>query len=494
MKIVMSERLGTSDLEKNGMLIDAELRRHPDWEQPNLQLDQTSQAAYDKSRRMLDYYNEVTRPYSMITVDERHKRLEHSYRALEIWRHEIVNPSYLGKRAFAVGRRQRMTGAYGSASESDDFLPTLANDNGGTPYSRSRLLDTLPPAVLARSGEDGVVVMTQLSPDMETYAKHDLAGTLTMRARAIQQLARFVTERGIELVGLAGEIPGQSGFGAEFRETPGLAHELHTTTGHAGTVWLIKQGVEDLKKRAEYVDETTIGILGAGSIGRAAGEALLGDGSLARKIVAFDSSKGKVRYQFGAYEHSGRVEEAESMLSLLQSSEAKIIVSAVTTFVDLDDLEREHNTKIDLAGKVIMDDSQPAAFSLEQVESRGGKLMWVIGSDQSADGFATRRGGDLTYSGRPFAYGGEGIGMAEDEGEEGSTVFGCEAELAALSRAGRLDLALRGRVDFRDPKVQETVEIIQKSGIRTARPQAYGRIVRWGMSTPDDSPSHAAAA
>jgi len=485
-----SRRIGTvSETELNGRQIDRSLKKHEQWGKPNFTLDWGSSETEAEAHWMLDRHAEIARDILTLDSEEQAKRLKFGHETLDRWFGEFKDPSFAAKRAFVVGRRESAFGRPGAdTSESDDFFPSLANEMGGTPRARARFLDHMPPAVLARSGEEGVIVLTQLNPDMEKYAIKHEAAVLGMGLRAIQTATRFTHERGVNILGLAGKIAGQSRFGEFFRTTPGV-EGMHTTSGHGGTVDLIDQTVARVMERGDFADEDTVGIIGVGSIGFSTASLLLddknGQKSQVRKIVAYDTRPEKVK-ALQEYDDSGRVEDAGDLLALLQNEKVRVIVSAVTGFIDLNELEKEHGCKIDLAGKVIIDDSQPPCFLQEQIEARNGILQWVVGNDESVDQFATRQGSELSYSKRPFSFGGAGIGLAEL-----SNVFGCEAELAALSSTNKLDLALTRPVT--PDEVRVLSKIIRDAGIRASKPQAYGRLIEWSDDRDGNPPSSMAA-
>lgn len=483
----MTKRLDifTTDPHQQGETIDLRLRELEHWDKPNFDLDWKQDAGYsrDLAHNMLDEHNEVASALTDVDREERARRLAFGHKTVDRWFNEFADPTYEAKRSFVVGRRESEFDDYGHPSESDDFFPSLANENGGTPLVRSRFLSYMPSAVLAQSGQEGLVVLTQLSPDMEIYAKHDPA-VIGMGLRAIHMASEFNYRQGVQILGLAGKIAGQSGFGEYFRTTPGV-EGMHTTTGHGGTVYLINETVRDAIEREDLGPQRAIGVLGAGgSIGWSTTASLLGKEYAPEKILAFDTRPDKLHKHLeeknGAYK--SRVEEAADILEMFTRADVTIVISAVTTFVDLDELEKKNGiSKLDLSGKIFIDDSQPPCFSQEQIESRGGTLLWVVGEDQSEDQFATRTGGHLTYGGRPFAFGGEGIGLAQY-----SDVFGCEAELAALSLTGKFGSALRGPVT--PEQVEDISAIVHQARIHASAPQAYGKLHTPSGRSPSDSP------
>ena len=143
-------------------------------------------------------------------------------------------------------------------------------------------------------------------------------------------------------------------------------------------------------------------------------------------------------------------------------------MSTATSVIDLEPMEG-----LELTGKVIIDDAQPGSFHPDQVEDRGGKLLWVIGEDAS---------GGLQR---------ETFGYGDTMAEKLSNVYGCEAEIYAIARMAaemrseghtedEVGEAVRGYA-LRGPVQPEDVirfgKLFKRFGIGVARPQRYGQYV-----------------
>jgi predicted amino acid dehydrogenase len=153
----------------------------------------------------------------------------------------------------------------------------------------------------------------------------------------------------------------------------------------------------------------------------------------------------------------GRAKVVEGNIEVLRR--ADVIVSAVTGTIDLD--VEDPDCSLDLKGKVIIDDSQPACFDREQVERRGGKLVWVVGTDGSHDEKFTRVNG--------YNFGNE-AGFASPK-----NMWGCEAEAAVLALSGRHDLAIDSHVTA--ASAQAIGDLFTQYGIKPAEFQSFGSLV-----------------
>jgi hypothetical protein len=200
---------------------------------------------------------------------------------------------------------------------------------------------------------------------------------------------------------------------------------------------------------------------GAGSIGWSTTVAALEmiDG---HEIYTYDKRIADLKTQASL---STRIKVAPTAADVLR--DANIIVAAVTGKIDL---AADEFAGLDLNGKVIIDDSQPGCFDKEQVEARGGKLVWVVGEDASDRQFITRDG--LHTDGVPYNYG-DNAGLYGRASE-----FGCGQEAAVIAAHRAYDRAVTGPVTPQN--VREIGELFEDSGVRVAPFQAYGQPVRLG--------------
>ncbi|HEU5187862.1 MAG TPA: hypothetical protein VFT87_05175, partial [Candidatus Saccharimonadales bacterium] len=149
-----------------------------------------------------------------------------------------------------------------------------------------------------------------------------------------------------------------------------------------------------------------------------------------------------------------RTEIVEDLLGVIHNS--NIIASAITERIDLDSIDPE--AKLDLTGKVFIDDSQPGCFDRAQIEQRGGHLLWVVGHDPK--GRVSRV---------------HGYTFGTEEGLVGDSNWGCELEAWLIAKTGRRDLALRGPVT--PEKVRAIGEAMKREGIKAGPFQSFGRLV-----------------
>jgi predicted amino acid dehydrogenase len=276
-----------------------------------------------------------------------------------------------------------------------------------------------------------------------------LAAGLIART-VINQAAKFAKHRlGAKVMGLGAILPALTRYGQTIH-----VDGLTTTTGHGGTVALIG---ETVSKAIEGVGlpSNRIGIIGsAGSIGRSSLALLLEQYPDASFDVHDVKTMERVMAALSPADKA-RVNVAKSIEDVFRSS--KVVVSAITSTINLG---KDHPSA-SLDGTVIIDDSQPGAFMRDEVESLGGRVVWVVGNDDSREGTATRVGG--------YQFG-------NDTGLHRSTnVWGCEAEAYSVATTGRLDLALRSAVT--PEKARAIGELLKNCGIGVADYQSFGKPV-----------------
>lgn len=334
-------------------------------------------------------------------------------------------------------------------SEARHFLPIVEQL---TPQVAQIFISEMPPSILDeyhdRHGHTvGAIVFVPLLGDMV----HDLRPKLYLGLKAhgiVRQTALFARDKlQAEIVGLGATLPKLTRFGRDLAR-----HGLQTTTGHGGTVYLIYRSYNDLSKVYDPNHVKTIGVIGAGSIGNSAAQLLL-ERYPDVSVIMYDIRPNVLRKVVERLDanYAGRCQIATSNKDV--RNRATIILSAITSRLKIDDDE-------DLSGKVIIDDSQPGSFDVDDVEAHGGKLVWVVGHDYTSDKILTCRS--------EFRYGDAGLSNPGD-------VWGCEAEVAMLWRAGKTELALREEVS---PQAALAIgEVLEEAGIDRAPWQAYGHRV-----------------
>ena len=342
----------------------------------------------------------------------------------------------------------------GDEEETTQFLPMLSSDFGVSQEARQHVVASLAPGVIEEyqgidGGVQGAIVHVPINWNERGRGAVEDINAAAMFARR---------KLGVRAIGLGAILPLFSRLGSTVN-----VEGLTTTTGHGGTVHFVAETVgaviDDKSERNEAVK--SIGVIGAaGSIGGSSVELILQkfDGHM---INVYDKHKpSELAGMVDRDSWRGRTRQLVDGLDVLRLSD--IIVAAVTDTIDLDIVDPE--LSLDLSGKVIIDDSQPGYFNREQVEARGGKLIWVVGQDKSEMKPLLRENG--------FHFGNtSGLVNPND-------VFGCEAEVYALIQAGRLDLAVRQLVT---PEIALSVgALIKSSGIEVAPFQSYSKVVDLG--------------
>jgi predicted amino acid dehydrogenase len=352
------------------------------------------------------------------------------------------------------------------ASEVLPFAPLLDPKFGVNADIRQKTVVGLPPCILDsytasdESDRRGALVLAPIFGDMERdtvthtglrrqYQRVKLARLV---ARNINLTAKFSSEvLGAKVMGLGAIIPAVTKFGTTIKNP-----EITTTTGHGGTVDLILQTA---KKSFESLGGTAqgVGVIGgAGSIGYSTLD-VVRDSLPDQRVITYDKNTDRLRQLVDDREDSREISVVDGVSVLLM--DADVIIAAVTTPIDLDVVDP--GSELDLRGKIIIDDSQPGSFNREQVEARGGRLVWVVGNDSSEDGFLQRTHG-YTYGTEAGLYGSH-------------AVWGCEAEAAVIAASGEYDKAIQERVTPRHAR--QIGELCARYSVTTAPFQSYGNPV-----------------
>lgn len=271
------------------------------------------------------------------------------------------------------------------------------------------------------------------------------------------------------IIGMGAFLAAISEFGKRLKIPEGVT----TTTGHAGTVYLIGKTLERLGRHGEIdkpLEESSIGIIGAGSIGRASAAYLLKEHPGVTLYIN-DIDEGKLNYQVQRLKDQFP-DQADKIIAVLGNGDgldciienSDAIVSAVTTPVDIS--EEQINT-IREKGIPIIDDSQPPAFPKDLV-----RIIWPIGVTNLLERLH-------------FDYGGLGLVELND-------LFGCEMEVFLIGLACQLlddfdpkEFAISDSVKPSDiTKLEQLIKEIEEAlpeninlEVRAAEQQSYGRHV-----------------
>lgn len=370
-------------------------------------------------------------------------------------------------RAFCVPMRSTRDDEF-SASESTPFLPLYDPQRFGVDSDkRMRGMYGIPPTPLDTytksdaDNETGALVLVPVYADMLTDPWTDVNDLAAVSGLILKAAIQFAHIRlGAKVVGLGATLPHPSvtNFGQHLHAIDGM-EGLITTTGHGGTVYMIVETVRKVLYETSIESGGRIGVIGgAGSIGWSTIVALL-EMIEDHKIHSYDR---RVMDLNSYATLSDRIHVAESAADVLR--ETNIIVAAVTGRIDLDDKEF---AGIDLAGKIIIDDSQPGCFARRQVEERNGKLVWVVGEDSSSSKFISRDG--LHTNGVPYNYG-DHSGLVGHHSE-----FACGQEAAVIAKYGAYEHAVGGPVTPDD--VRTIGRLLKDAGATVAPFQASGKPV-----------------
>lgn len=454
--------MSSSEQEIN-IAVGQQLRtRHSDWDATPEQATFSCDKIIDRASKIRDVVEDVTGVPDYLDID----------RAFEETRQFVTTAFdvYDGRQeserydwVFAVPGRVEAAQGNDYASEVTPFLPILDPRYGVDDVTRQHTTSLLAPSVIetyvGNNEQTGAVVWAPLyinsahRHDASSWRQFLVEHTPGIR-RSVNDTAEFAAKRlGASVMGLGASIPSFTQFGKTIKQ-----EGLVTTTGHAGTVHLLHETVQVVIEQ-RGVNEKTIGLLGAGSIGSSWAELLLADGS-GRRVSVFDRNDTQIN-QLWQKTDGKHIDIQLDELAVLRS--ADVIVSAISRTLDLDQLERDAGQAIDLEGKVIIDDSQPGAFDRDQVEARGGSLVWVVGQDMSKSQALHRRGG---------------YNFGETAGLYGKgAVWGCEAEAASIYLEDHQELAVRSHVT---PEMAVAIGGLCRSiGVGVASPlQSFGSPVK----------------
>lgn len=325
---------------------------------------------------------------------------------------------------------------------------------------RAAMMVGLPPFVIDtyqhnEEGKRGYLIFAPVFEDM----REDLGSSLSLLIKAahnnINAAVDFAYRRfGTEIIGLGATLPALTNYGKTI-----INPHVTTTTGHGGTVELIRKTVEN-SLHNETPD--SIGVLGLGAIGEAIARIIANEYPESR-VNIYDTKENRIQR---IKQEGDQFVGCDNEKTVIENSD--ILISAITDRLDLKALGVKS-----LDGLVIVDDSQPGSVDPRQTQELGGATVWVIGKDTKGN-VATRRGYDYATMVDPH-----------------SDLFGCEAEAASIAKyAAELrerqmpeavisriidKVALKGRVTVRN--VHYIGALFSKYGILPSEPQAFGRPV-----------------
>lgn len=347
-----------------------------------------------------------------------------------------VHPDAEGAFAFiAPIRTSKITPEYGA--EIEPIIPAFRYVPNEL---RSQMMVGLPPFVIDtykpfENGKKGQIIFCPISPDMaidafESYAQLDEADQQKAKDRvkqeangnpkyetmhpaqwdSWQQAKRIINQtvdyarrrHGTEVAGLSATLPAMTDLGRMIENK-----EVVITTGHGSTAFLIKEAINATTEKGIATKKSLgkIGILGAGAIGSAMAQIVSKEYPNAA-INIYDTRQDRTDNLLRLIgDHAGKLTASESAKDLLEDS--TFVLTAVTSQPSLEG--------VDLRDTIIIDDSQPGAFSPEAVEQKGGFMFWPLAIDKT---------GQIQRS--MFDY---GTMIAPDHLQ---TMFTCEAEVSTL--------------------------------------------------------------
>lgn len=303
-----------------------------------------------------------------------------------------------------------------------EFLPFLPIIDKIGPNAAQLLLTGLPPYVVDSYKEDaqgrrGAMVFSPAFYDiMNDVSPEEMVPTIHT---IMNDAVTFTRDKlGAKSVGLGATLPSVTNYGRDIS-----VEGVQTTTGHGGTVHLINETIAGALRDQRLDDIKGISVLGLGSIG-ASIASVLATNYPEIPLTIFDENPAKNERTLAALRaittRSAGIVVARSVDELVKDKNSNVIVSAVTTPIDLSRISQDSINR-----KLIVDDSQPSAFDPVQVDDRRGLLAWPIGRDTTPDGALTRT---------TFDYGDLGP-SADDE------VWGCEAEARVAAECPELALS-----------------------------------------------------
>lgn len=290
----------------------------------------------------------------------------------------------------------------------------------------------------------GWLVISTIMPDQIARREE-----LPWVKRNILQIAKLAYMLGADILGLGAMSATLTHLGKTIEdELP----ELHVTTGHSYTSFLIKETLLEAARRTrKNLEKSTVAVVGAaGSIGRSVAHLVLPEvGSLllidtevkAGKLKNFleDEQKYNPRAQIQFLTTRGTNDP--NYFALQKADFAIFATTQIEPFVKAEWLKR---------GAIIIDDSAPVNVADGVAESRGGMTLHVVANTP----------GKLNFN---FDF-----KLAE------GSIFGCGAEVAALAALHQFDQGVTGEVS--NGSVDRIAKAAQMAGFRLGSFQSFGKL------------------
>jgi hypothetical protein len=304
-------------------------------------------------------------------------------------------------------------------------------------------------------GKRGYLVCASVTGDLEADLGKQSASQAVMTARNMVNDAVDLAADGLGVwaIGYGATFPRLMRFGEKTRRD-----DVVTTTGHGGTIVQIANAIDHANP--ERADVARLGVIGLGAIGAPAAE-ILAELYPNARISVYDDIARNVAKLMAA--NPNRFVPLSGTAELVQESD--VIVSAVTRAVRLRQLGVTN-----MEGKLVVDDSQPACFDANEVESLGGVAVWPIGTDRNE---RIRR---------------DFCGYGDLMAKKLTDLFGCEMEVAllVLERQALIErgidvktatrmvglMAIKGPVTVAD--VHNIQALARTHGMDAAEPQSFG--------------------
>lgn len=357
-----------------------------------------------------------------------------------------------GSFAFIVPTRIQRTGSNKAnyTSEVDPLFTLLKHVDNDT---KQVIMSGMPPFIVDRynPGEDdtaGAIIFAPVLMDIYRDIPFDKVHAVT--DKIMNQTTDFAKHTvGADIGAFAAVLPRVIRYGSAIE-----TKDFVTTTGHGATTTLIDLNLEQARgmnlTRSEY---SKIGILGTGAIGEATAQLLLHKNPKS-EIILSDNKVERGKEVIGRLQAEfphAKIEFTTDNAKVIEGCEVTICAAAAQFNIDEGGLEN-----VDFTDTYIIDDSQPGAFSPEQVRERGGEIVWPIARDITLGKLGTRKSFDYQHTGPAKL----------DE------VFSCEAEVLALSITSEYDMAIKAAVT-----VEQAIAIgalMNECGVEIAPPQCLG--------------------
>lgn len=391
----------------------------------------------------------------VLNIDEEVAQTEQAVRRAfdEFLGKQEVEPR--GSFAFIVPTRiQRKGNNKGDyTSEVDPLFELLKHVDNST---KQAVMSGMPPFVVDRyqTGQDGSAGAIIFAPVlMDIYRDVPLEKVQALTDKIMNQTTDFARDViGADIAAFAAVLPRVIRFGEAIK-----TENFTTTTGHGATSVLINQTLEQAREKGlTRRQHSKIGILGTGAIGEATARILLYQEPTASIIMSDRNLErgAQIQNQLQGEFPNATITFTGDNAKVIESCEVTICAAAAQFNLDSEDL-----INVDLNGVFIIDDSQPGAFSPDQVRARGGEVVWPVGLDQTIGKLGTRLTFDYMNTG-PAAF---------------NEIYSCEAEVLALSISQEYDKAINGPVTTR--QALAIGALMNQAGITIAPPQCLGRYI-----------------